>query len=350
KEGEKEADFLKRTAARNTERELAFATDEDTAGLASSDPLANRYDLSSSSIDWANNQINLTDKLLSNVREWAQKADEPNHYLRWTFEELMFERSRNLSYVSRMVGGQYFSRNRASDPNAQAPITLVESKQQREALDLIGRTVLAEGFYNIDPELLNRLVPTRWSDWNSSASTRTDFPWSRFIENQYSAILFTLSSPQVLQRVYDAEAKSTAADKLTAAELIRSVRDRVWSELAAGPTTAPATAPSDAKPAIGAIRRGMQNTHLKFLLATSESEPGAIVSADLRNLARFALRELSNRIGQTLEARKENIDFATLAHLSEAKSRIDRTLDKPIVDSGMRQSIIILGQEAQQAK
>ena len=31
------------------------------------------------------------------------------------------------------------------------------------------------------------------------------------------------------------------------------------------------------------------------------------------------------------------------AHLTEAKSKIDRTLDKPLVDAGGRSQIIILG-------
>ena len=56
---------------------------------------------------------------------------------------------------------------------------------------------------------------------------------------------------------------------MTAAELIRGVRDMVWSELAVTPepqlTPGPTTKATDAAPLIRPERRGMQATHLQVL-------------------------------------------------------------------------------------
>jgi len=285
----------------------------------------------------------LTDKLLANVTDWAQQPEEPNHYLQETFLQLMFERSRNLLYVSRVVGGQYFSRSRPGDPNAKPPFTQVDPKLQRAALDLVGKTVLQPDFYKpITPALLNRLAPSRSWDFGELPPVRLDFPYSQFVASQYGTTLMILCSPQTLQRVYDAEAKSDSADKFTAAELIRSTRDAVWSELKAPNFDGL----SDTKPLIHPLRRGMQDVHLKYLLATADQDNSS-VSPDLRNIARYALRELSEQIGATLKAGADKIDFASRGHLAEAKSKIDRTLDKPLVDNngggGIR--LLIIGQD-----
>lgn len=341
-ENEKPKDFLKRVTSESTKREHAYATDEDTAGLVSPDPSTNVYDLGDNPAAWAKSEIDLTNKLLANIQDWAQKPDEPNYYMRDAYGMLMYERARNLSYVSRLIGGQYFSRARPGDPNAPAPLMPVDPKQQREALDLINKTILSEAFYKTDPALLNRLTPSRfWDSDDRFPQARIDFPYYQMVESQYGPVILRLCSPQTLQRVYDAEVKSTSDDKLTAAEVIKGVRDTVWSELAPGKAV-------PEKIEITPIRRGIQNTHLQYLLAIADSDPQArLVSGDVRNMVRYALRDLSKRIG---EAKDKTTDFAVVAHLEEARSRIDRTLNKPLVSapSSGAPVIIMHGQTAGQ--
>jgi len=76
-----------------------------------------------------------------------------------------------------------------------------------------------------------------------------------------------------------------------------------------------------------------------------------LVSIDLQNMVRYALRDLGDQIGKTLDSAKENnggskIDFASRAHLTECKSQIDRVLNAPDIKLGGG-SLILLGQEAQ---
>lgn len=323
--------MLAKIASRNTERELAFATDEDTVGIASPDPMVNRWDMGEDPIAWARMRSQMSDALLKNVRKWAVSNDEPRHYLRAIVGTLMSEKARNMGYVSRLVGGQMFNRNRGGDPNAKPMLVPVEAKRQREAIDMLASTLFRDDYFAVDPDLLNDLGPSRWWDWTSNPATRLDFPLHQVIMSYQASSLMYLCSPQVLQRVYDAEMKGTVEDRFTAAQLITKVRDAIWTGL-----NVPDNATfSDAKPLLTSIRRNLQRQHLQYLLAIADSESSSLVSPDIQSMTRFALRELAEQInGALTKARTEGgsrLDFATRAHLTECKAQIDRVLNAPYV-------------------
>lgn len=318
--GKSEEETLKEIASRGTQPELQYATDEDTSWIYSPDPLANRYDLSSNPMDYARARIELADKLLDNITEWALQPGEPRYYLTRAFNVLFAERVRNLEYVGRLVGGQYFHRDQQGDPDARPPFVLVEPELQRAALEFLGQTVLNDEFFRVEPALLNMLAPTRWSHWGSNAPTRLDYEIHQRIRGMQVLTLLNLTAPPVLQRIYDAELKTDAEDKFTAAELITTLRDQIWSQLREkgdGPYT-------DAKPFINSIDRNLQRGHLFILLSAAKATPGRVMLSDLQAMLRLALSELSGQIGETLEGSK--LDFASRAHLTECKSRIDRVL------------------------
>jgi hypothetical protein len=323
-EGKPEADMLKEIARRGAEPALQYATDEDTSWIYSPDPLVNRYDLSSNPIDYSRARMALTEKLLKNITEWAVQDGEPMYYLRRAFDVIWFERFRNMSYVARTVGGQYFNRDNRGDPDARPPFVLVDPAQQRAALDFLAETVFNDEFYMINPEVLNSLAPTRWSHWGSEAPTQLDYPMHERIRTMQVSTLLDLLAPPVLQRVYEAELKSSAADKFTAAELITTLRDKVWRQLDSKRTGTF----TDAEPYISSISRNLQQDHLFMLLSIAQGRPGATMSKDLHAMVTLALAELSAKIGHTLEANK--LDFASKAHLTECKSRIDRILNAPL--------------------
>lgn len=339
-----EKSMLAKIASRCTERELAYATDEDTTGLTSPDPFSNRYDVSDDPVAWAKDRAKLCDTLLKDLKKWAVKEDEPNEYLRSTFETIMREKAYNLFYAARMIGGQHFNRNRAGDPNARPALELIDPQKQRDVLAALNETIFNCDFFAVETSLLNDLGPSRWSDWASRAPSRVDYPIHQTIGSLQSYALLSVCSPQALQRVYDAELKSTADNKFTAAELIMSVRKSIWGELA----VPDGKEYSDAEPMLCSIRRNLQVQHLRNLLAIADSPPGALVSADLQNLVRYALRDLGEQIGKLVKGGSASrLDFATKAHLVECKSQIDRVLDAPQIKTSGG-SIIILGQTAAQ--
>ena len=340
-----EAAMLSKIAQQNTKKENAFATDEDTMGLLSVDPYSNDYDMGDDPIAWAKMRSELSDQLLKDVKKWAVKNDEPNHHLRRVVTSILFEKKRNMGYVSRLVGGQVFHRNRPGDPDAKPALVLLEPKKQREALAWMGETVFDDKFVTLQAELLNELAPARWYDWTFNPMRRVDFPAHQMLASMQSEALLAVCSPQVLQRVYDAELKSTGEDKFTSAELLTSVRNIVWCNL----TVAEDAAFTDSKPMMSSIRRNLQRQHLQYLLAIVDSEPGALVSADLQSMVRYTLRDLNQQIGKVLEKAKSadngsKLDVGTRAHLTEAKSQIDRVLDAPYIKMPQPR-LLLLGRE-----
>lgn len=325
-----EDDMLKEIAARCARPELAYATDEDTRGLFSPDPLANRYDCSANPLDWARSRVELADQLMQNITQWAVKSGESRYHLTRAYNTVMFERARTFEFVARLVSGQYFNRDHVGDPDARPPFVLVEAQVQRQALALLKDTLFNDAFFKTSPELLNQLAPPRWSHWGADAPGRLDFPvHDRIIAMQVFTML-DLTAPATLQRLYDAELKSADPNRFTAAEAITSLRDIVWAPLdkaADGKYT-------NAQPYLSSITRNLQREYLFMLTSTVSTRPGTTMSHDLHAMACQAMRELSDKIGRTLKATdladgKSKLDFASRAHLTECKSRIDRVLNAP---------------------
>jgi hypothetical protein len=341
--GGDEKAMLQQIAGQGTKREYAYATDEDTMGLTSVDPMVNRFDLTEDPIAWSKSRTALCDQLLKNIKTWAVKGNEPNYHLRSTYLTLMSEKARDMMFVSRLVGGQNFNRNRPGDPGAKPALQLLEPKRQREALNMLESSIFKDDFFATEAELLNDLPPSRWMDWYSNPMTRIDFPAHQTVQSMQSFALLALTSPQVLQRVYDAELKSKAEDKFTAAELIGRVKQIVWGNL----TTSGDTKFTDAKPMTSSLRRNLQRQYVQYMLNIADSKPGALVSADLQSMASYAMKELSDGIGKLLTDGGDRVDFATKAHLTQTKSQIDRVLNAPHINMpamGGGGSIIILGQ------
>ncbi len=322
-----EKKMLSTIGSQSTTPDHAYLTDEDTMGLSSTDPLSNRFDMSNDVISWSKQRVDLADSILKDIRKTAVKENEPNYYLMRAYSMAMHEKYRDAAFISRIVGGVYFSRNRSSDANAKPPMVLVEPRQQRLALTALGETIFKDDFLMADPDLLNALVPTRWPDWSfaSVMTQRVDYPAHQMIARIQAGSLLPLCNPIVLQRVYDAELKSKSADKFTAAELVTGVRNMIWTMPGDGEKF------TDAKPALSSIRRNLQRQHMEYLLALVDSD--GTMSPDLQAMCRQAAQDLSDQIGAVIGKAKDGagskLDFATRAHLAGCKNQIDRVLNAP---------------------
>lgn len=328
--GQSEEEMLKEIASRCTRPELAYATDEDTMGVFSPDPTSNRFDMSSDLLGWARSRIALSDALLPTVLEWAVQEGESRYFARRAFQTLWFEKARNFEYVARLVGGLYFHRDHKGDPDARPAFELVDPEIQREALKMLGQTLFNDEFFELDPDLLNNLAPSRWTHFGSRLNLRLDFPVHEWIGMMQWWTLVDLTNPSLLQRVYDAELKSTAANKFTAAEFLATLRDIIWGQLNE-PTKGGASNSSaftDAQPFLNSIERNLQRDYLDLMLSYARQRPGYAMSADLSSMVRQSLRDLSEKIGHAAAPdSKLKLDFASRAHLVDCKSRIDRILE-----------------------
>ncbi len=338
--------ILEKIASKSGRKELAYATDEDTTGLASPDPYVNRYDMGDDPIAWAKSRVELANELMEGVEDWAVEEGDPNEYLRRAYLSLMGEKLSATTYVARLVGGQHFSRTRFDQEvttGDQPGLTPLDPAVQREALTYLAETVLADDFYATDAELLNKIVPSRMPGVRGWPGSRIDFPIHDTILNAQNRALSPLCNPTVLDRLYDAELKQSGDDVFTVAEVIGTVSDSVWGDLnAEGDFNAK-------QPMLSSIRRNLQTQHLNYLLSMADSEPGRLMNADIRNMVRYQLRQLADKIDAALE-RNAQLDMASAAHLSESRARIEAVLNAPHMTAtgGGGQTIIMMGQPARE--
>lgn len=324
KEDKGEDEMLKAIASRHGQPGLDYNTDEDTMGIFSPDPYTNRYDFSDNQLDWARVRIALADKLLAGILDWAAREGDPRYFTTQAFNIVLNERARNFGFVVRLIGGLSANRDYHGDPSKRPAFVPVDGETQRAALKFTIENVLSDQFFKIPPEVLNNLTVPRWSDWATNAPMRVDYPIHERIAMLQTMPLVSMLSPMLLQRLYDSELKSTDPRKFTAAELIVGLRDGVW----ASALRAPAGTASDAQPMIPSTARNLQREHLNLMLGLAQLPPGSGMSADLNGMVRQALRELSAQLNTALTGKSaDKIDFATRAHLTESRSRIERVLE-----------------------
>jgi len=321
--------MLRDIAGRSSEHELAYATDEDTTFLAP-DPTVNRFDMGSDPIDWAEARMKVVDDRMSKIMEWAVKDGESWYHLRGAFQSLQFEKLILLDYVGRYIGGQYFQRAHRGE-STTPPFVLVEPAKQRRALSFIRTHMLDKQDFGISSELLNHLAPSRWSHAGTSTSYTMDYPIRSTISMFQAWVLFDRYFPNTLRRIHDSEMKTTATDKVTLSEYLRTIQDACWSDAFDGKRLTGA-AWSDAKPFVPDVRRSLQREYLSALEPLVRTSPGMLVSADIHAQLRQGLVDLSRNCENVLSTDK--VDFASRAHLQACKTRIDRMLDPELREYG----------------
>ncbi len=128
-----------------------------------------------------------------------------------------------------------------------------------------------------------------------------------------------------LRRVYDNEFRVPAdQDTLTLPELLNAVRDEIWTELDAKPEGEF----SARKPMISSLRRNLQREHMERMIdLTLPSSGNSAAYKAISNLSVKQLRDLKEKIDQSLKTNSKHMDPYTEAHLSEASHRIEKALD-----------------------
>jgi hypothetical protein len=145
----------------------------------------------------------------------------------------------------------------------------------------------------------------------------------RIMGLQATALTMILN-PTKLNRVYDNEYRVTAdADALTLPEVIFDVTDSIWSELDQNG----GNSFTNRRPMISSLRRNLQREELDRLIDLTLPNDGfGASSKPVANLCVYKLRELSGKIDKALKS-STKLDAYSMAHLAEAKVRIDKALD-----------------------
>lgn len=315
---EAERPGLEKIARRAAEPLHAYGTDEDNwLGPFALDPQTSAWDLGSDPIRYARDRAAIVRQVVPRLESRLITEGEGYQRLRGAMTGLLFERLIALLPVTKVIGGLSVARDHKGDPDGRPPFTPVPAATQREAVAVLVEQVFAEDAFGFEPDQLNKLAPSRWAHWGMPFFTvPLDYPIHDYVGLVQDVLLFTALDAYRLRRMVDNEVRAPRGEgSYTVSELLGTLTAAIWSEVSDGGRTRP----------INSFRRNLQRSYLNELAGLLISQ-AAVIPEDARSLARYELRNLSDRIDAALAA-PGTLDTATRAHLAESKARIDRALD-----------------------
>ena len=297
---------LQRIAARSSEPSLAFGTDEDNFfGL---DPETIQLDLGNDPLAFASKRLAIARDLFKRQESRQLPPDRDYAVLRRSIGFAISDATRAIGVLVRQIGGVRTLRDYPG--SGREPLQPLAAQAQREALDLISKSVLAPEGLNLTPALQRRLAPDYLD--RAEGGGATDFSVPQRLLDLQRAVLNYLMSDVIATRLLDSVGKfDKPGDAFKLSELHDRLSHDVWSEL-----DTPAT--------ISGARRDLQRDHVNRL-ALAVVRPTGGGRADVRGQMREQARALLARLDTTLRQRK-NLDTETRAHLADSADTLRQAL------------------------
>jgi hypothetical protein len=318
---EKENAELVKVAGRSGQPELAYGTDEDN--FLGVDPDAVQFDLGRDPLAFARKRIEIARDLLRRQENRELKPEEDYSILRRSVSFALRDVSRAASILARQIGGVRTLRDFPG--SGRDPLTPVPAAQQREALELLTRDLLAADAFRISPSLARKLAPDFQERTDAifegdGGPVQTDFSLDGMVLGLQRALLATLMSDAVISRIVDSEAKTRPGEAFRVSELYARLDAEVWSELA----TQRADIPS--------LRRELQRDHVNRLAALL-LQPSSMSRSDARSLLRQQAQSLLTRIN--VAAKRRDLGVETRAHLADSAETLAQALAARLQRTGV---------------
>jgi len=301
---------LQRIAARSSEAQLAFGTDEDNFfGL---DPETIQLDLGNDPLAFASKRLAIARDLFKRQETRELPPDRDYAVLRRSIGYAINDATRAVGVLARQIGGVRTLRDFPG--SGREPLQPVSAEVQREALDLIARAVLSPEGLTLTPALQRRLAPDYLD--RAEGGGATDFSVQQRLLDLQRAVLNYLMSDVIATRILDSVGKfDKPADAFKLGELHARLSADVWSELGSAP-------------AITAPRRDLQRDHVNRL-SLAVVRPSGSGRADIRGHLREQARALLVRLDATL-AKRTPLEAETRAHLADSADTLRQALSATI--------------------
>ena len=306
---------LAKIAARSTQPELAFATDED-AGYGTLffgiDPEVNRFDLGPDPLEFYKRRVKLSRELWDRIESLQLSPGQSYERLTRSLVSGFAQLARVAPLTAKYVGGVSHRRDMAGTGRALYEPT--PAARQREALALITRDFFLPGSFRFKPEFLSRIGIDHFDRPRNPLISIAEA-----VLNVQKAILDHLMSDTVAARLL--ESQDRVADRgsvLRLSALHETLQAAIWSEAQTGAETT-------------TLRRNLQREHLRRI-ATALIRPAAATPADAISLSRENARQLAG----TLRAARSRTGLSkeTRAHYAESLHTLEEALKAPLQRSG----------------
>jgi hypothetical protein len=329
----KEGKLLKKIAARSHEKELAYATDEDTRGQEYSDmdPYAALYDLSSDPLKYSKHMVEFISESWTEIVDRVVLEGESFQFVEKAFFSFITTYIRSLESISRFIGGKEFSRIHKGD-SKKRPITPVPFATQREALKLLDKFAFHNDFLNIPVELAESMPSSRWWHWGSNIFGKPiDKNVQKIIAYVQKKPLERLLSPRVLERIIDqASLYAKDSEVLTLNEYFSTLMKSVFSGIF--PKGFPNVTLK--APLISTSKRDLQREFVTRMieLCNRKMNGTRMIPVDARALGKRTLRRIYYQIDKVQKLRSyEKLDAISKIHLEDTFERIQAFLDSRYV-------------------
>jgi Met-zincin/Domain of unknown function (DUF5117)/Domain of unknown function (DUF5118) len=313
-----EAAELQRIAARSSEPQLAYGTDEDNSiGI---DPESLQMDLGDDPVVWAKKRYEIARELIARQESRVLKTDVDYAVLRRSLSYAVRDVARASGALVRQVGGVRTLRDFPG--SGRDPLQPVAAAVQRESLDTLARMLFTADSLRVSPALQRKLAPDFNDRWESligdGSPGQTAFSFDSFVGELRRATLAQLMSDGVATRLLEGAEYLPAGQAFRISELYGRLSKDIWSELGSGVD-------------IPGPRRELQREHVNRL-ATAIVRPSsarADTRSQLRSEAQALLKRLlavQGRKGQGAESR---------AHLADATETLQQALAAKMQRAGL---------------
>ncbi|HET9580205.1 MAG TPA: zinc-dependent metalloprotease [Usitatibacter sp.] len=301
---------LAKIAARSTEPQLAYATDEETGmGNDAADPEVNQRDLGANPLAFAKRRMMLSRELWERWESRKLPDDEGRDVLYRNVVSGFAQYSLAAQLAAKYVGGVVYVRDRAGSPRAS--FTPIAPDQQRDALKLVTEGLFRANSFKFKPEFLTRLAA---DPFETGVGEKASFTLASRVLQLQTMVLDRLMSEAVAARMLDTSLKLSDGQKgLSLSEMYDTLQAAIWGDLKGA---------SD----IPLMRRNLQREHLKrvvFMLTRAGNAPADARSLQRENAKALVkqLRTAQNRPGLSKEAR---------AHLDDCLNTLEEALKAPM--------------------
>jgi hypothetical protein len=315
---EAERAALQAIAARSSEPQLAYGTDEDV--ILGLDPETLHLDLGSDPIAFAAKRLEIARDLFLRQETRELPPDRDYAVLRRSLDFALADAARATGILARQIGGLRTLRDFPG--SGRDPLQPLPAEQQRQALTLITDAILAADGLRLSPALQRRLAPD-FLDRAEALFLGTEYALQARLLSLQRAVLNYLLSGAIAHRLIENTGKlDDPRQAFELAELYEHTMQAVWSDLSTGRT-------------IDGPRRELQREHINRI-AVAVVAPQPFTRVDQRALMRAQAQTLLRRL-EAAERRlaRPGADAATRAHIADSAETLRSALGASLIRLGL---------------
>jgi len=309
---------LQRIASRSAEPLLAYGSDEDAAfGL---DPETLQLDLGADPIAFAAKRLDIVRELFKRQETRNLPTDRDYAVLQRSITYAVSDAWRAVGVLARQIGGVRTLRDYPG--SGRDPLQPVPAAVQRQAFDLIAKTVLTTDALALSPGLQRRLAPD-FLDHADGVGPPPTFSLTQQLLGLQRAVLNYLMSDAIAGRMLESVGKfDRPADAFQLTELYSRLTNEIWAELGG-------------KQSITQARRELQRDHVNRL-SQAILRPAGAARVDARGQNRVQALGLLARLDGSIKRRGGSAaDPDTTAHLADSANTLRLSLNAPLQRQGL---------------